>query len=119
LHQAVDCYYPAGHIDQRVSKQSRLRFVEPHSIGNCRGDQLRVDIVRRQEGGQVKQIERFRRFDLKPLEGDLPSGGNRVVEQFAGTAAIERAVVGDGAGGGFDVCPGLLQRQRQIAQGAA
>ena len=110
---------PPAHIDQRVSPQGRLCAVELHGIGECRRDQLRVDIIRRQEGGQVKQLERFRRFGLKPFEGDLPGGGNRVVEQFAGVAAIEREVFGDRAGGGFDVCPGLLQRQRQVAQGAA
>ncbi len=119
LHQPMDGDGPAAHIDQRISPQSPFCAVKLHGVGKRRRDQLRVDIVRRQEGDQEKQFERFRRFGLKPLEGDAPGGGHRVVEQFAGTAAVEREVFCDRAGVGFDICAGLLQRQRQAAQGIA
>jgi hypothetical protein len=54
LHQAMNRDAALAHIDQRVSPQSRPRLAKLQSIRECRGDQLRINVIGRQKRGQIK-----------------------------------------------------------------
>ena len=136
LHETVDRKVVAGYFDEGVAPEGFFDFAELPAMRECGGQGFRQilcplfygikrNIIGCQECAQVQQLYGFGRVLFYLREGHRPCRRDCMrivdrrigfVEKFCTVFLVHFKIVRKRFSRGLDICPRLLQCQRQIAE---